>query len=946
MAHANILDDDTIVFSPLVYPEIKSPDSIKNILFIHHDLGSSSAFYNDCNASTFPILFEAGSSRADVKALLQQHWTSIDRIGFVFHDPSVSGNLRFLEYESLFSSADLVEGVSSFSPSVSFLLDLIKTFSVKHVDFLACYTLLYPRWKSYYNLLASQTGATIGASDDETGNQKYGGDWILENTKEDVIDLYFTGALLSDFTGTLAETIGGPGMVVDFNPSTANWPVTIAGGTTVIITSDATLTGTNNYFILGGDDISIDGSGHVFTVTVNEYPGLVRNGTVTAGSGKSNITLSNLRVESTTYYLSGAAGWIGQAYFGTDASGILFSYCSSNGPIGAYVDGVVDRRRNGGICGGSNQASGTLSPNSGQITAQYCYSTGTIIGQEAGGIFGRRAGSFGGSATAIHCYSTGDQPLTYAGASVRNLNSGGIFGSRAGNDGTATALNCYSTGDMLGSSCGGIFGQQAAETDAYPTYGVGTVVATNCYSTGAIGSVAGGGLCGGILGGLASVSNSTAFGAGSVGGGIFTVSKCYSTGAIGPYSGGIVASQCCYNSIQTCTVSDCYSTGAISGAYSGGIIGSYAGYNDINAGGSPTLNITNCYSQGSIIIDSTAGGIISGSNLVPAFSNPIIVNITNSYMLGSGTYVGTGYGAYMTLTTTNDYNVNGGVWSDATAVGALTGTPSTFPGGGITWSSTLAETPFLLSSFTSTYTQPVQVVLAGGQTSPGPYTGGVYSLFSVNGSTSPSVLSLFSINAATGVITVPLTTPNNAYSIVVLYEGSYFFISLEVDVACLCRGMKIDTPNGPVPIESLQEGDLVLVPPNDRAVPIERIFSSTYVGTRETVPFRIPRHFFEQNVPSEDILLSPHHAVFYNGKWRLPIYINGLYRDESYMGKEFEYYHLQLPDYGQDKLWCQNMPVDSWDGSAFPLESPQEETCTVAASEKNSMLLECPRSTV
>ena len=938
MPHANILDDlddDTVVFSPLVYPEIKSTDSIKNILFIHHDLGSSSAFYNDCNASTFPIFFEAGSSRADVKALLQQHWTSIDRIGFVFHDPSVSGNLRFLEYESLFSSADLVEGVSTFSPSVSFLLDLIQTFSVKHVDFLACNTLLYPRWKSYYDLLASQTGAIIGASDDETGNQKYGGDWILENTKEDVIDLYFTGALLSDFTGTLAQTIG-PGAVL-FDPSTASWPVTIAANTTVTITNNANLTATNNYFILGGNNISIDGSGYIFTVTINNYPGLVLNGTATASSGHSQITLTNLRVESTTYYLSSGGGWIGQIYFGTDASGILFSYCSSNGSIGLGITNI----QCGGICGASSI---TDTINGGQITAQYCYSSGDIY-QQCGGIFGRRAGCYGGSATAIHCYSTGNQPAIFTGSPpvLQSSFSGGIFGARAANNGgTATAQNCYSTGNMLGIRCGGIFALQAAQQTVVPTSGTATAVATNCYSTGDIGSVANGGLCGGIFGGLPGYSDS------AVGGGIFTVSKCYSTGAIAQYSSGIVGYTCCFNSKQTCTVTDCYSTGAISGTYAGGIVGINAGYNNVNAGGSPTLNITNCYSQGSLIADSTVGGIIGGADAVPTYpAYAIIVNITDSYMVGSGTYVGTGY-AYMTLTTTNDYNVNGGTWSDtdATAAGALTGTPSTFPGSGSTWSSTAAGTPFLLSSYTSTYTQPVQVVLAGGQTSPGPYTGGVYSLFSVNGSTSPSVLSLFTINAMTGVITVPLTTPNNAYNIVVLYEGSYFFISLQVDVACLCRGMKIDTPNGPVPIESLQKGDLVLVPPNDRAVPIERIFSSTYVGTRETVPFRIPRHFFEQNVPSEDILLSPHHAVFYNGKWRLPIYIDGLYRDESYMGKEFEYYHLQLPDYGMDKLWCQNMPVDSWDGSTDPLEPPQEETCAVAASENKSMLLECPRSTV
>jgi len=295
----------------------------------------------------------------------------------------------------------------------------------------------------------------------------------------------------------------------------------------------------------------------------------------------------------------------------------------------------------------------------------------------------------------------------------------------------------------------------------------------------------------------------------------------------------------------------------------------------------------------------------------------------------------------MDLSANHLYNANGAPLSDssATAPTALTGTPSTFPGAGSTWSSTAAQTPFLLSDFTSSYTPTVQVVVPGGQTSPGPYTGGVYSLFSVNGSTSPMDLAPFSINPVTGVVTVPSAAPlvKTVYNLVILYEGSYFFISLEIAIPCLCRGMKIDTPNGYVAVESLKEGDLVLLPPYDHAAPIQRIFCSTYVGTEETAPIRIPKDFFEHNVPSEDILLSPHHAVFYNGKWQLPVHIDGLTRDESYIGKEFEYYHVELPDYGTDKLWCHNLPVDSWDGSAHPLDPPREETACapIPMVEKN-----------
>ena len=144
-------------------------------------------------------------------------------------------------------------------------------------------------------------------------------------------------------------------------------------------------------------------------------------------------------------------------------------------------------------------------------------------------------------------------------------------------------------------------------------------------------------------------------------------------------------------------------------------------------------------------------------------------------------------------------------------------------------------------------------------------------------------------------------------------------------VPCLCRGMKILTPSGDIPVESLNEGDLILVPPfHHRAVEIQKVFSSTFLGTQDNVPYRIPAHFFEENIPSEDIVLSPHHAVFYNGKWNLPIWISGLHREDHLIGKTFEYYHFGVPEYYSDKLWCHNLPVDSWEDSD-PFMDPLEQ---------------------
>jgi len=137
----------------------------------------------------------------------------------------------------------------------------------------------------------------------------------------------------------------------------------------------------------------------------------------------------------------------------------------------------------------------------------------------------------------------------------------------------------------------------------------------------------------------------------------------------------------------------------------------------------------------------------------------------------------------------------------------------------------------------------------------------------------------------------------------------------EADLACVCRGMKILTPDGPVAIEELKVGDTVMTPPyrkRDRVV-IQQVYTGTYLGDSTNIPCRIPKDFFEPNIPDEDILISPHHLVFYNGEWYLPKDLKGIKKEVSMIGQKFDYFHLSLPDYYKDKLWCHNLPIDSWD---------------------------------
>jgi hypothetical protein len=142
------------------------------------------------NDSTFAIGYFMKSQRSELLALLRRKFTKIQRIG-LFFESSLENPKSFLQLQSLFSNNE----TSPYSPNVQFLIELIKEFKVTNIDFLACNTLLYPNWVNYFSILQSQTGVIVGASNDATGNLKYGGDWVLESTQQNIEKTYFNKSI-------------------------------------------------------------------------------------------------------------------------------------------------------------------------------------------------------------------------------------------------------------------------------------------------------------------------------------------------------------------------------------------------------------------------------------------------------------------------------------------------------------------------------------------------------------------------------------------------------------------------------------------------------------------------------------------------------------------------------------------------------------------------------
>jgi hypothetical protein len=180
-----------------------------NLLLVDSTVKDYEVFVNSVNANTTPVVYSPRTTRQELLAALNG---PIDRIAVVSHTTT------FIERESLFSDLN-----------VELFRTMIETHQVKHIDYLACNTLQNPEWVEYFKKLP----CVIGASNDLTGNIKYGGDWVMESTSEDIEAIYFTQSIeyykyfLADYTdpdnNAIVYTVSGTTLVSVNNKTLASY---------------------------------------------------------------------------------------------------------------------------------------------------------------------------------------------------------------------------------------------------------------------------------------------------------------------------------------------------------------------------------------------------------------------------------------------------------------------------------------------------------------------------------------------------------------------------------------------------------------------------------------------------------------------------------------------------------------------------------------------------
>ena len=141
---------------------------------------------------------------------------------------------------------------------------------------------------------------------------------------------------------------------------------------------------------------------------------------------------------------------------------------------------------------------------------------------------------------------------------------------------------------------------------------------------------------------------------------------------------------------------------------------------------------------------------------------------------------------------------------------------------------------------------------------------------------------------------------------------------IQAEPVCYARGTMIRTPTGELPVEKLRPGKQVITLVDGQEIPQ----TVTWLGHRriglaghprpETVaPIRIRRDAFADGMPHRDLVVSPGHAIFVDGKLICARQlVNGTTIRQERDWTAVDYYHVELDQHAI--LLAEGLPAESY----------------------------------
>ncbi len=147
-------------------------------------------------------------------------------------------------------------------------------------------------------------------------------------------------------------------------------------------------------------------------------------------------------------------------------------------------------------------------------------------------------------------------------------------------------------------------------------------------------------------------------------------------------------------------------------------------------------------------------------------------------------------------------------------------------------------------------------------------------------------------------------------------DGTVFEIMDSGYAPCYCAGSRILTERGEVAVEHLAVGDHVVTALSGEARPIKWIGTRSYdgrfiVGNREVLPIRVAAGALGDNIPSRDLWISPHHALYLEGVLiEAKDLVNGVNIFQAEAVERVDYFHIEL--FSHDVIFAEGAPAETF----------------------------------
>ena len=139
-----------------------------------------------------------------------------------------------------------------------------------------------------------------------------------------------------------------------------------------------------------------------------------------------------------------------------------------------------------------------------------------------------------------------------------------------------------------------------------------------------------------------------------------------------------------------------------------------------------------------------------------------------------------------------------------------------------------------------------------------------------------------------------------------------------IQAVCYARGTMIRTPAGELPVEKLRPGKRVITLVDGQEVPQtvnwlghRRIGLAGYPRPETVAPIRIGRDAFADGMPHCDLVVSPDHAIFVDGKLICARQlVNGTTLCQELDWTAVDYYHVEIDKHAI--LLAEGLPAESY----------------------------------